>query len=378
MSALAPAAVQAALETARERGEDAVHVAAYLDGRLVVDAWAGPADGDTLYNVFSVTKIVTATALHVQVARGLLSYDDPVARHWPAFGRHGKDRITVRDVLSHRAGIPWMPEGVTPERQADWAWMVAGIEDLVPETLPGTENCYHALVWGWVVGELVRRVDPAHRPFERFVREEVLDPIGVDDAYLGLPPEHDVRRAVLSGGASPEGAAEDHLRGMPAAVYPGPAVFNTELGLRTVNPSAGLIGNARSVARLLAVLAGRGELDGVRLLPAELVELFPTPRDGVADVDRYLGAPARVGGYGYWTGGPGAHPCVGDRPRVLQHPGAGGSIAWAELDTGLAVAICHNRMHAGPFAPEVHPFVPLAEAVREHVKQLSEQEGGRR
>ena len=108
-----------------------MQVAAYRGGELAIDTWAGLADpatarkvdGDTLFNVYSVTKAVAATALHVQADRGLIDYDAPVARYWPEYGTRGKARTTVRDVLTHRACVPQMPQAVTPERMCDWAWM---------------------------------------------------------------------------------------------------------------------------------------------------------------------------------------------------------------------------------------------------------------
>lgn len=363
-----------ALDTARELGEEGVQVAAYLGGDLIVDAWAGaadpatgaPVDGSTLFNVFSVTKAVTATALHRLAGRGLVDYDAPVARHWPEFARNGKEAITVGHVLAHRAGIPWMPEDVTPERQADWRWMIQAIEDTAPSYPPGTVNAYHALVWGWIVGEIVRRADPGHRPIETVIRQDLLEPLGITDLFLGLPESEDGRVARLIGGDPPDNAPDLYLRGMPRQVFPGSSVYNTSLARRTVNPGAGGIGTARAFARFFAMLAGHGELDGVRLLESEHVRSFTRPRDGAADDDLYLGGVAHVGAYGYWLGGPnpGTNPVIGPNPQIIHHPGAGGSLSWAELDTGLAVSICHNRLHEGPFAPGAHPFVPIADAVR--------------
>lgn len=321
---------------------------------------------------------MTATALHVLAGRGLVDDQQTVATYWPEFAKNGKDDITIEQVLSHRSGMPWMPEGVTAELQSSWDWMVAAIEDIEPPFEPGTMNCYHALVWGWMVGELVRRIDPAHRPFEVFVAEEIFEPLGLTDSFFGLPPEQDARRAVLAGSLVPDGAPEHHLLGMPASVYPGSVAYNEELGLRTVNPGAGLVTTPRDLARFFAMLAGRGELDGVRILPSELVERFLTPRDRTDDDDLYLGGPARVGAYGYWLGGPGGHLLVGDNPTILHHPGAGGSIGWAELDSGLAVAICHNVMLSGPTTAEDHPFVPVVEAVRAIAKNVIADHRGER
>jgi len=133
--------VQEAVDAAiRDGGEIGVQVAAYVDGELEVDVWGGLADettgrkvdGNTLFPVFSVTKAVTATALHIQAERGLVDYDAPIARYWPEFGAQGKDKGTVRDALTHRIGIPQMPEGVTPELMCDWDWMVQQLAEMKP------------------------------------------------------------------------------------------------------------------------------------------------------------------------------------------------------------------------------------------------------
>ncbi|WP_344242792.1 serine hydrolase domain-containing protein [Actinocorallia libanotica] len=374
MTNLTTPEVTRALEESLARGEIGLQVAAYLDGELIVDTAAGldgpsggPVTTATLFNPFSVTKAVTATALHVQAARGLIDYAAPVTAYWPEFGANGKEATTVRDVLSHRAGIPWMPEGITPQLQADWDWMIRRIEEMEPEFAPGTTNSYHALVWGWIAGELVRRTDVKGRGVAAFVREEVLEPLAIHDLYFGLPESEFARVATLVGGDAPAEAPELLLKGMPRAVYPSARVYNEPLARTTVNPGAGSIGTARSYARLFAMLACHGELDGVRLLPAELVRSFTTPRDGDDETDRYLGKVNHVSAYGYWLAGTGptAYPLLGEGAQTLHHPGAGGSIGWAELDTGLAVAICHNRMHSGPPpAPADDPFAPIVTAVR--------------
>ena len=132
---------QQAIDTAiRDHGEVGLQVAVYHENNLVVDAWGGIADettgrtvdGDTLFPVFSVVKAVTATALHIQAERGLIAYDQPIARYWPEFAAHGKEHATIRDALSHRLGIPQMPEGVTPALMSDYEWMVDQLAKMKP------------------------------------------------------------------------------------------------------------------------------------------------------------------------------------------------------------------------------------------------------
>ncbi len=367
------ARIEQALGRALELGEVGVQLAAYLRGELIVEACAGLADASTgrpvepstLFPVFSVTKALTATALHVQAERGLIDYEAPVATYWPGFAAEGKAQITVRQALSHQASIPWMPKGVSPERQADWDWMIAEIERTAPAFEPGT-NCYHAMIWGWIIGELVRRTDPGRRAFAQFVRNELLRPLAIEDLYLGLPPPEDPRVARLVGGEAPDPEPfEAFLRGMPRAVFPSASVYNTEISRRTVNPSAGVVATARAMARLFALLAGRGELDGVRLLSEQRLLKCLELRTHAHTTDRYMGAALPIGIGGYWLGGddPAAGPVIGPNRSILQHGGAGGSIAWAELDTGLSVAICHNHMRSYP-DPDLHPWIPVAHAVR--------------
>ena len=161
---------QAVDTTLRENGELGMQVAVYLDGEQVVDVWGGIADettgravdGDTLFPSFSVIKATTSTALHLQAERGLIEYDTPIAHYWPEFAAHGKDTATVRDALSHRLGIPYMPEGVTPELMSNYDWMVDQLANMKPLFAAGTQNAYMCYTFGWVIAECVRRTDPTN------------------------------------------------------------------------------------------------------------------------------------------------------------------------------------------------------------------------
>ena len=175
----ARAGVVSALEHSQDSGELGVQVAAYVGNDLVVDAWTGPADtatlrpvdGDTLFPVFSVSKAITAVALHIQVERDLVRYEAPICEYWPEFGSGGKEAITIHDVLTHRSGLPQMPGGVTPERMCDWQWMVDALSKLTPLYPPGERSAYQSVTFGWLVGEVVRRTGPMQREFGSFVRD---------------------------------------------------------------------------------------------------------------------------------------------------------------------------------------------------------------
>jgi CubicO group peptidase (beta-lactamase class C family) len=366
-------AIDAAIASGREIG---LQVAAYHRGRLVIDAWGGIADpasgrqvdGDTLFNVYSVTKAVAATAVHMLVDRGLLDYDAPVARYWPEYAAHGKGATTVRDVLTHRAGIPQMPERVTPERMCDWGWMTRAIADLPPLAPPGSMTLYLSMTFGWILGELVRRTDPQHRSLGRFVREEIAQPLGIADLWIGIPDEVEPRIARQVDAmvpVPPEYLPPLFLASMPAAVALTPPIFERPDVRRAEVAGVGGIFNARSEARFWAMLAGGGELDGVRLLSKDLVATLNTPRANSEEPDPVMfGFPIPITIGGYWFGGEHPPVCSVKNPRAICHPGQGGSIGWADPDSQLAVAICHNRLFNSTTREE-DAILPIADAVRE-------------
>lgn len=373
----AQAIVQKALDLATlQGGEIGVQVAAYLNGKLVIDAWSGftdetraqAVDGDTLFNVYSVTKAVAATALHILADRGQIDYDAPVSRYWPEYAVNGKELTTVRDVLTHRACVPQMPAGVTPERICDWKWMTQAIAELEPLATPGTKTLYLSMTFGWIVGELVRRADLKHRSFGRFVREEIAEPLGITDLWIGITDEVEPRVAKQTNAMVPVPA--EYLpplftASMPEPVALVPEVFERADVRRAEVAGVGGIFNARSEARFWAFLANGGELDGVRLLSSELVATLNTPRTNSEEPDPVMfGFPIPITIGGFWFGG--NYPpvtCV-QNPRAICHPGQGNSIGWADPDINLAVAICHNKLF-NPTSPEEDPLLPIAQAVRE-------------
>jgi CubicO group peptidase (beta-lactamase class C family) len=366
-------AIDAAIASGREVG---VQVAAYHRGRLVVDTWGGMADprterrvdGDTLFNVYSVTKAVAATAVHMLVDRGRLQYNAPVAQYWPEYAAHGKAKTTVRDVLTHRAGIPQMPDGVTPERMCDWDWMARAIADLKPLAEPGTTTLYLSMTFGWILGELVRRADAEHRSLGRFVREEIAQPLGIENLWIGIPDSVEPRIAKQIDAMAPvppEYLPPLFLASMPAAVALAPPVFERPDVRRAEVAGVGGIFTARSEARFWAMLAGGGELDGVRLLSKELVATLNTPRARSEEPDPVMfGFPIPITIGGYWFGGEHPPVCSARSPRAICHPGQGGSMGWADPDTQLAVAICHNRLF-NPTTREDDAILTIADALHD-------------
>jgi CubicO group peptidase (beta-lactamase class C family) len=368
--------VDEALELALQRGEIGVQVAAYAGGELVVDAWAGavgegptagPVQRSTVFPIFSVTKAVTATAVHIQAERGLLDCDEPIAAYWPEYGTKGKESITLRHVLTHRAGVPQMPIDITPEQLADWDWIVERLADMEPYCPPDTRNTYLSYTFGWLLAEVVRRTDTLHRPFSRFVQEEICQPLGVESFWMGIPSEVEDRVGVL---ARPDQVPDPEpgtlqYEAVPPRVPFNPTIYNRPDVHQAVIPAAGAIADARSVARIFALLANLGELDGVRLLSEERVLACLEPSPDVGGYDETYRGPGNavtMGGY-FLNVDRQALISPGPADRlVLCQPGAGGSIGWADLSAGISLAICHNRMIVA--APEP-PLMALGDAAYE-------------
>lgn len=361
-----------------EGREVGVQVAAYLDGELVVDTAMGLADpdtgrevtSDTLFNMYSVTKPFAATALHVQVDRGLVDYDAKVADYWPEYGVNGKEATTVRDVLTHRAGVPQMPEGVTPELMCDWGWMTDQIAQLTPLAPPGEKALYLSMTMGWIVGEIVRRTDPAHRSIGAFVREEIADPLGAKDIWIGLP-ESEFGRVAKQVEARPPVPPEYlpplYTASMPPQVDLIPSVFERTDVRKAEVAGVGGIFTAKDCARFWAMLAQGGELDGVRILSEELVATFNTPRPNSNEPDPVMfGQPIPLGIAGFWLGGENPPVAAAKHARAICHPGAGNSIGFADPETKLAVAFTHNRLQV-PATREEDTALIVCDAVR---KQL--------
>jgi CubicO group peptidase (beta-lactamase class C family) len=362
--------VQTLLEDLIARGqEDGLQVAAYLRGEFVVDAWAGVADtatgrpvnGETLFTVFSTTKGVAVTVIHLLVEQGRLDYDAPVARYWPAFAASGKARITVRQVLTHTAGIPQRPAIESPADLCDWAAMCRAVAGHAPIWEPGTRTGYHAASIGWIVGEVARRIDG--RPIDRIVREDLCAPLGITNFYLGIPDAVEPRVATLVLDESQANLPPPEP-GSPAALAMPPArrpeertdrLWNRPDIRRAVLPHGGGITSARALARLYAGITTG--VDGRRLLSDERVRIATTPHTG--EVDQVVGREIRKG-LGYFLGGP--ESPMGERITAFGHPGLGGSIAFADPEYGLAFALTKTRLVASP--PGTGAALEVARTVR--------------
>ena len=334
-------AVREVLQSLVDEGpEVGLQVAAYLDGQLVVDAWAGladeasgqPVDGDTLFMLSSTTKGVTATCVAILADQGKLDYDRPVSSYWPEFGAHGKDRVTVREVIAQRSGVPQTPVGYTPEWLSDWDRMCRGIADLRPMFPPGERTSYASLTFGHMMGEVVRRIDG--RPIGRFLHEELAQPLGLD-IYLGVPDDALARVAVLKDAPPAPPEYEARMVGEPAGSQVA-HYFNRREIQQAAIPGSGGIMNARSLARHYAMLAAGGELDGVRILSPERIraatELQSYELDEVYRVRIRRGLGYRLGP----DSGPGAGQLA------FGHVGGGGSFGYADPARRLGIGFAKN------------------------------------
>lgn len=326
-------------------GEIGVQVAAYLDGKLVIDAWAGladevshdPVDGDTLFNAFSISKGITSTCIHILADKGFLDYDAPIANYWPEFAARGKASATICHALTHRVGIPQDPPGFDIGMMCDWDAVCQAVADLEPLWEPGTRIHYHALTYGWMLGEVVRRVDG--RSMKQFLHDEVCRPLGITDLYFGAPPEVEQRIATLR---NTPGLAKS-LPGMGIPVnHPlrdPAATFNRPEVRRSTIPGAGAIVNARSLARHYAMLAGGGALDGVRLLSPERIAIAGAPQPEEPDQIDFRWWTGH--GLGYTLGG-GPGPRKG-LPHAFGYEGVG-TIGFADPSSGFAFAFLKNLL----------------------------------
>jgi CubicO group peptidase (beta-lactamase class C family) len=327
--------------------ENGVQAAVYRRGELIVDAVAGmassgkPVAPDTLFYAASTVKGVTSSVVHVLVEEGMLSYDTLVASLWPEFGAHGKEGTTIRQVLTHSAGVPAVPGELTLSRFCDWDAMCAVIADLEPWWEPGTRVGYHAVTFGFILGEVVRRATGS--PISSVLAAGIGARLGIaGELYFGVPASELGRVAWFED--DPDGAA------MFASLPPDFPLFQS--GPRSLFPNAALANNvdvtmadipawgtvsARALARMYAALMD--EVDGVRLVsPARLREISALSTTGL---DQMTGGPAQYG-LGYTVGQVGMRPVA---PTVFGMVGIGGSAAYADTATGISVAVTKNRFN---------------------------------
>lgn len=351
--------VQEAIDHLVESGaETGMQVAVYEHGTLVVDAVAGRADPetgrpvttDTPFFSASTGKSMTSTVAHILTERGVFTYETPIVEVWPESGAHGKQAATIRHALTHSVGVPGVPADTTPEDLCDWRKMCAAIADAEPWWEPGAKFGYHALTYGYIIGEIVRRA--TGKPISQILREVVSEPLGVaDELFFSVPRAALGRLARLESGDEPmtdeqikqfEEMMPLMFKAAPLAVQPSADLYNRTDFLTADVPSGGTV-SARAVARLYAALLG--EVDGVRLVSPERLRALAAV--AVEGTDQVFGNHARMS-LGYSLGRPSLNPS--DSSTAFGWSGVGGSHASADTATGIALAVTKNRFTTTDFS----------------------------
>ena len=344
------AKVRDVFERSFESGEIGAGVAVLIDGEPVIELWGGWADEertrpwerDTIVNVYSVTKGMASVCLSRLIEQGRLDLDAPVAKYWPEFAQNGKQDIPMRLLVSHQAGLPTAPQ--LPRNLAnDWTAMTTALAEAAPEWEPRSQQVYHGVTWGYLNGEVLRRIDG--RTMGTYLRKEVCEPLRAD-FLLGVGPEHDARCATLvqgqavmpffdaPPGLSPEERAEDNAMWGP----------NSRNWRAAEIPAGNGHATAMGVARVYGALARGGELDGVRILHPNTIDRATVQIGPGIQPMMAGGSPLRFGtGFILTTR---ALP-DGRSVTTFGHGGMGGASGFADRERKLAFSYVMNKMNSG-------------------------------
>lgn len=345
-------------ENFASRGDHGAAVSVIVDGRKVVDLWGGFAsqdqsrlwERDTMVNTHSVSKAVTATCAHLLVDRGLLDIDSPVADYWPEFAEEGKEGVLVRHLLNHQAGLPAIGKSLPMGSLLKWDVMTKALAHQRPWWAPGSKHGYHLLTFGFLVGEVVRRI--CGKSLGTFLREEISEPYEID-FHIGLQDKDLARSADTLSPLDPAPGEANWLAQLMAD--PGslsargllnppdfgePDAVNQTAWRKAEIPASNGQGSARGVARLFGALAMRGNLEGKQLLSPEIVQRAIREESNGSDAVMSM-FPSRVG-LGYWLSN---ESCpFGPNRSSFGHPGAGGTFGFGDPDAQVGFAYVTNRM----------------------------------
>lgn len=343
------------LESGEELG---AAVAVDLDGETVVDLWGGhadvartrPWDRDTIVNVWSTTKTITALAMLTLVERGLVDVDEPVATYWPDFAKNGKEGVLVRHVMAHTSGVSGWEQPFVIEDMYDWELSTSRLAEQAPWWEPGTASGYHAMNQGHLLGEIVRRV--TGRSLKQYVAEEIAAPLGVDLRIGAEQLDEDRIAEIVPPPPLSIDFSQIDLESPMAKTFMGPIAdanaANTTAWRRADMGALNGHTNARALARTFSVISRGGEVDGVRLLSQETIDLIF--REQARGVDLVLGVPLRFG-IGFALPEPASLPYIPDE-RIAFWGGWGGSLTLMFPDRGLTVSYVMNKMAPGIIGSE--------------------------
>jgi CubicO group peptidase (beta-lactamase class C family) len=313
----------------------------HLRGNSPEDAADAPkviARPESLFNFFSASKAVTAMVIHLLDERGLLHLDDAVVEYFPEFGKHGKDAITIRQLLTHRAGIPAVPgapidAGLLTDRDR----LLELVCDAKPLSVPGRRLAYHALTGGFILGEVVRRV--AQRDIRRVLREEILTPLGFQSFDYGVAPERVADVAVNAFTGLPAFPPQSWALARVLGVGPREAtkVSNDVRFLTGIVPSGNIIGTAEEASRFFELLLREGELAGVRVFARRTIRRAVREQSSL-EIDSFLGMPVRYA-MGFMLGSAHLSPYGAQTSSAFGHLGFTNVVAWADPERDISVGL---------------------------------------
>jgi CubicO group peptidase (beta-lactamase class C family) len=360
----------------------------YLDGEPVVDVWTGYADrrgrvpwtADTATMVFSATKGMASTVIHRLVDRGLIEYDVPVAQYWPEFGANGKADITVRQIMRHQAGLSAL-RGASLQDLLDHELMERRLAAARPGYSFG-KSAYHALTYGWLLSGLARAV--TGESMGELIRTELAEPLGTDGLHLGRPPASAPTQAAqiimpqrafqnpVFNAVAPMIAAIPRAAGFSSMYFPGvKAVAQGDIPLLDAEiPAANGVATARGLAKMYAAIANGGRIDGTQFLSPEVAAGLNGRRSLRPDGNLVIPLAFHLG----------YHRLPLDVVPGFGHVGLGGSVGWADPDSGLAIGFVHNRLltpfvlvdHAGLVATSALCRIGAAAARKDGFERVTE------
>ena len=352
-------------------------IAVEVKGKKVIDLWgrhldhsqSKPWEENTLVNVFSTTKGIAAICLLQLIEKGLLDIEKPVSEYWPEFSANGKDHIPVKYLFCHKAGLCGVREPLQSGAFSDWELITSELARQEPLWEPGTAHGYHAITYGHLVGELLRKIDG--RTIGQYFKEEIAEPLDLD-FWIGLPDSEFNRVSdIYPSKPGPLQYLFPLLTKLPRFMLPGRAKFlldfgdtskpvgaafnnppissnegmeaNTKQWRNAEIPAANGHGTARSIAKLYGILANGGSRDGIHVLSPETIEKGrQTQSDGK---DLVLGGMRTRFGLGFMLGT--ENVSMGPNPNAFGHGGAGGSLGFSDPDNNISLGFVMNQMHPG-------------------------------